>query len=350
MLYQVLIPVESIFINILKLLPMRTVCNISVLLLWLSSVLHAQQNIAAFPELTGQYLGQKVPGMTAEMFAPGVVSTGLEELNSVFYPDGNEFYFCVRNADLSTIFVIKREGKFWIKPKPLPFSGIYNDIDVTISPDGQKLFFCSNRPDSARVTGRNDYDIWFCNRTGDTWSKPIHLGEEINSDKDDFYPVVSKNGTLYFNSQRAGEGTNDIYMSKIVDGKYTKAEKSGPEINSEYREYDAFIDPDEKFIIFTSDRPGNSGRGDLYISFKNREGNWTTAKNMGTVINGMGPEFSPCVSPDGKYLFYTRQTWTPVTEIKEPLTYEYYLKVHNSPDNLSGNIWWIDARVINDLK
>jgi len=329
---------------------MKTFYNLSVLFLLLSSVLNAQQNTNTFPELTGQYLGQKVPGMAPEMFAPGVVSTCLEELNSVFYPNGNEFYFCVHNANFSTIFMIKSEGKFWIKPKPLPFSSIYNDIDVTISPDGQKLFFSSNRPDSLNGVPKNEHDIWFCTRVGDSWSIPIHLGEEINSDKEDFYPVVSKNGTLYFNSQRSGEGTNDIYMSKIVDGKYSKAEKLGPEINSEYREYDAYIDQDEEFIIFTSDRPGNLGRGDLYISFKNQEGFWTPAKNMGAKINGMGPEFSPFLSPDGKYLLYTRQTWTPVIELTESLTYEYYLKVHNSQNNLSGNIWWVDARIINELK
>jgi Tol biopolymer transport system component len=58
--------------------------------------MHACQD--DFPILKGPYLGQKPPGMTPEIFAPGIVSTGLDELNSVFSPDGDEFYFCVRNS------------------------------------------------------------------------------------------------------------------------------------------------------------------------------------------------------------------------------------------------------------
>jgi len=329
---------------------MKTCISFSFLFLWLSGILYSQQVTITFPILTGDYLGQKKPEMTSTIFAPNIVSTCLEELNSVFYPDGNEFYFSVHNPDFSTVFVIIKDKGSWNKPEPLSFTSKYSDIDVSVSPDGQTLFFCSNRPISGKGEPKKDHDIWFCKREANSWGKPIPLGEEINSDKEDFYPVVSKNGTLYFNSQREGEGTNDIYMSKFIDGKYSKAEKLNKAINSEYREFDAYIEPDEKFIIFASDRPENNGRGDLYISFKNEDGTWAAAKNMGTTINGVGPEFSPYLSPDGKYLFYTRQTWTPITDIKEPLTYDYFIRAHNSYDNLSTNIWWIDSKIIEELK
>ena len=66
-------------------------------LLWLFSVAFlccaAQEEVS---RISGPYLGQAPPGRTPELFAPGVVSTGLDELNSVFSPDGRELYFCVR--------------------------------------------------------------------------------------------------------------------------------------------------------------------------------------------------------------------------------------------------------------
>jgi Tol biopolymer transport system component len=304
-----------------------------------------------FPVLRGPYLGQKPPGTTPELFAPGVVSSCLDELNSVFSPDGQEFYFCVRNMGASSLFVMKCAQGVWGRPEPLPFAGLYNDIDVSLSPDGQQLFFCSNRPVAGGGSPKEDHDIWMCARIGDSWGPPEYLGEAVNSPREDFYPVVTKSKTLYFNSQRAGPGTNDIYMCRWVDGKYAPAEKLGPEINSDAREFDAFVAPDESFIVFASERPGDDPFGDLYISFKTSEGAWVPAVNMGKGINGRGPEFGAFLSPDGKYLFFTRQTAPRIARpTNRPLDYEDYIKMHNDTDNGSTNIWWVDARIIEALR
>jgi len=327
----------------------RGLCVALLLLLVFVFVSYAQED--GSPVLKGPYLGQRPPGMTPEVFAPGIVSTCLDELNSVFSPDGQEFYFYIRNMGASSLFVMKCAQGVWGRPEPLPFAGPYNDIDVSLSPDGRQLFFCSNRPLAGSGSSKEDHDIWMCERKGDSWGPPKHLGDAVNSPRDDFYPVVTKSKTLYFNSQRAGPGTNDIYMCRWVDGKYAPAEKLGPEINSENREFDAFVALDETFIIFTSQRPEDDRFGDLYISFNTPEGAWTPARNMGKGINGLGPEFGTVLSPDGKFLFFTRQT-PPRIERKSgsPLTYDDYLRMHNGPDNDSENIWWVDARIIDKLK
>jgi WD40-like Beta Propeller Repeat len=327
----------------------RAPCAGLLLLLVFVFVGYAQKD--GSPVLKGPYLGQNPPGMTPEIFAPGIVSTCLDELNSVFSPDGQEFYFCVRNMDASSLFVMSCVDGAWGRPEPLPFAGPYNDIDVSLSPDGQKLFFCSNRPVAASGPPKEDHDIWMCERQGATWGPPQHLGDAVNSPRDDFFPVVTKSRSLYFNSQRAGPGTNDIYMCRWVDGKYAPAEKLGPEINSEFREFDAFVSPDETFMIFTSQRPAEDRFGDLYISFKSPAGAWMPARNMGKAINGFGPEFGTALSPDGKFLFFTRQTAPRVVRTGAiALTYDDYLKMHNSPDNGSENIWWVDAKIIEELK
>jgi hypothetical protein len=312
------------------------------------NITNARQYSATFPKLTGPYFDQKPPGMKPEIFAPGIISTGLNELNSVFTPDGREFYFCVRTREFSTIFAMKVIEGAWTKPETLPFNSINNDIDVSVSPDGKRLFFCSNRPVSGNGSPKKDYDIWFCRREGDSWGEPVHMPGEINSDRDDFYPIASNTGTLFFNSQRAGEGTNDIYCSRFIEGKYLPAEKLGAEINTEYREFDAYVDPDERLIIFTSDRPGYSGHGDLFASSKKEDGTWTAAKNLGTGINGPGPEFGSCISSDSKFFFFTRYSDTKSRSNSEPLNYDCYFQANNSPGNGSSDIWWVDAEFIRE--
>jgi Tol biopolymer transport system component len=303
------------------------------------------------PVLKGPYLGQRPPGNTPEVFEPKIVSTGLDELNSVFSPDGREFYFCVRNfSGAVSIFQMKMVGENWSQPKLLPFASRYGDIDVTMSPDGSKILFSSLRPVPGSEEPKEDYDFWMVEKEGDTWGSPIHLGEDINSESHDFYPMMAESGTIYFSSQREGPGTNNIYRSECVEGRYSKAVKLGDAINTEHREFDPYISPDESFLIFTSNRPEGFGSGDLYVSFKDQEGNWTTAKNIGDKINTPGSEYCSMVSPDGKYLFFTGAGRDGRRIPDKPFTYENFMNGHNRAKNGLSDIFWVDARIIEDLK
>jgi hypothetical protein len=322
---------------------MKVLIN-TIVFLFVTGILNAQED-----KIKGDYLGQSPPGLDPVVFAPDIISTGLDELNSVFLPDGDEFYFSVRNPNFSTIFVSKRIENHWSIPEPLPFTTRNNDIDVSVSPDGRKLFFSSNRISGSDEESKTDFNIWCCYREGDNWSKPFKLGDDINSKSDDFYPIVTRDGTLFFNSQRAGQGANDIYTSRLKNGEYLPAEMLSNKINTEFREFDAYVDPDQKFVIFSSDRPCGFGQSDLYISFRTENNEWSQAINMGARINGIGDEYSPYLSPDGKYLFYTRQTWPSGDDPTEPLTRDYYFKSLNSFDNLLGNIWWVDSKIIEEL-
>ena len=301
--------------------------------------------------LKGLYLGQKPPGEMPVLFAPGIVSTGLDELNSIFSPDCKEFYFCVRNfSGAVSIFQMKMENEIWSEPNLLPFASRFGDIDVSISPDGNKILFSSKRPTHVNDNPKEDYDFWMVKRIGDSWGKPIYLGEEINSERHDYYPVMTNNGTIYFSSQREGVGTNNIYKSMLVDGKYTKAEKLDNAINTEHMEFDPYISPDETLLIFTSTRPESFGSGDLYISFKNEDGSWTKAKNMGDKINTPGSEYCPMITPDGKYFFFTSAGRESRRIPDKSLPYEHFNKYHNSPANRFSDIYWVDARIIKILK
>ena len=98
-------------------------------------------------------------------------------------------------------------------------------------------------------------------------------------------------------------------MAKKTNGQYSEPINLGSAVNSSFSECVPYISPDENYIIFHSARPGGYNQGhELYISFQNRDGNWTKAKNMGKEININDAIISsPYVSPDGKFLFFTRR-------------------------------------------
>ena len=302
--------------------------------------------------LKGPYLGQKPPGMTPEVFAPGFVSTGMGELNNVFSADGKEFYFSVRLPGVRTVSMMQMScvNNRWSEPRLLPFASRYGDIDMSIAPDDSKFFFCSRRPPQEGGVPNEDFDFWMSEKTGEEWGTPQHLGDGVNSDSEDFYPVFTNLNHLYFNSQREGRGTNNIYRAMYTDGKFGKAVKLGPAVNTEYREFDPYAAPDESFIIFASERPGGFGRSDLYISFKKEDGAWTPAVNMGERINSEGSDFCPMLSPDGKYLFFTSNR-SKLKEFPEnPMDYTTFWKMHIESQNGLSDIYWVDANIIEDIK
>lgn len=286
---------------------------ISSLLLMAVISINAQKT--EFPKLTGPYLGQKPPGMIPEAFAPELLPT---MMGYAFSSDGVELYF----GSLSGIMFSRLENGRWTEPQTAPFSGQYHDFDFNFSPDGASLFFTSNRPLMKDGAPQSQYDIWVVHRTETGWSEPINIGFPVNTEQNEVYPSVSKNGNLYFFRDIRG-GTApvaDIYCSKFVNGHYTTPEKLGNEINSEFPDIDPFIAPDESYLIFHSFRPEGFGRADLYISFRKNDGTWIRALNMGDKINTAGGDISGRVSHDGKYFFFSRSSkpyWVNANIIEE---------------------------------
>jgi hypothetical protein len=129
-----------------------------------------------FPVLKGSYLGQKPPGKTPELFAPGIVSTkNHREFSGTFSPDGKEYYF-FRFADGAGMMVCKLLKEGWTAPKPASFNTESIDNEPHITPDGKIMFFNSNRPYPGFEGERRPTQIWFMERLGDMWGEPKHLG------------------------------------------------------------------------------------------------------------------------------------------------------------------------------
>jgi Tol biopolymer transport system component len=300
-----------------------------------------------FPALSGPYLGMEPPGMEGTLFAPGIVSTGMDELNAVFLPGGKELVFSIHRSGMDFVMVSMNEldGR-WTSPEIVPFSGKYSDVDPAVSPDGKRIYYCSNRPRAGSGEPEATFDIWYVERTNVGWSDPINPGPPINSDADEFYPSFTEDGTMYFQSRReGGVGLSDIYRTELVDGKYVEAECLPETINSKGFEGDALIAPDESYLILSTRREESFGGADLYISFRAEDGSWSRLENMGDEINSRGGENCQVLSPCGKYLFYTSRQIA-----GETVSYDSIKNAWTQPRNGMGDIYWVDVGVIEKFR
>ncbi|MFP2994824.1 ankyrin repeat domain-containing protein [Spongiivirga sp. MCCC 1A20706] len=258
-------------------------------------------------QLTGAYLGQKLPDSVPLVFAKSFISTENFVHSPTFSSDGNELYYTVESWRYhgGTIFGTKQVNGIWSLPKPIDIDGDYREIDPYLSKDNNTMYYCTNRPIKEGDSVRNNSDLWMLKRNNDSWSKPIFLGEKVNSqDHNDWFPTLSNSGLLYF-STGPDRSSNIVYAS-VKNGIFSEPTDLGPLVNSNSRDYDPVVAPDERYIIFSSNRENGFGSVDLYISFKNSDGNWEKAINMGDLINTDTIEFAPRLSPDGKFLFFNR--------------------------------------------
>ncbi len=283
---------------------------------------YAQNNEESF-----LYLNQKPPGLQPEIFAPNIISKPSEyEFGSVFSKDGKEFFYGVDVNGKSEIRYTRLEKDSWTTPKAIISDSKYSFNDPFLSPGEYQLYYISDRPikvNKKTKGSKKDYDIWYSEKRPYGWSKPKNAESVINSDDNEYYISFTDNGTMYFSSNKNSENNNfDIYASKKVNGEFQKPEKLSVAINTTSYEADVFVAPDESYIIFCAKRDDGLGRGDLYISFKNEDGSWTTSKNMGATINSKGHELCPFVTRDGKYFFYTS----------------------------NKDIYWVDASIINQYR
>ena len=292
-----------------------------------------------------QYFGLEPPGEKPKIFSPDIISTHRNERDFTQSPSGNTIlYSLVLPANnLSVIMYQYFDGFFWTEPEVARFSGQYKDLEPAFSPDGKKLFFVSKRPVD-NTMDEKDYDIWHIDISKNGWSNPVNIGNPVNTASDEYFPTVSKNGNLYFTaSYEDSFGKEDIYLSRFVNGSYTTPVNLGDSINTDLYEFNSFIAPDESYLIFSSiGRVDGSGGGDLYIAYRNENGTWTKARNMGKQINSGKLDYCPFVSHDEKYFFFTSQRESGKFTNRKPKQFNEIIQLSNSIENGLGNIYWVE--------
>lgn len=261
--------------------------------------------------LTGPYLGQAVPGKTAILFAPGVVSVlGRYEFALSFSPGGDRLLFTVQTADEDVMVMHMRQvDGNWTQPVPVSLAGgaHADEMEAFFSPDGKYVYF-------APYDEGMDVRIWQVTVDGDDWTDPVPLSGAI-AEQAAFFPTVTADGTLYYSniaerhpyfSRQQEDGTWSAQPVAVDFGLHT------------------FVAPDQSFLVMDARVDDSLGRGDIYVAFATDKGGWTRPVNLGPGVNSTFSESCPSLSADGKFLFFSRY----------------------DEEGGVAQIYWVDAEVI----
>jgi hypothetical protein len=286
------------------------------------------------------------PILEPRLWGEGVISTRDDEFGAQLTEDGGTVFFdrTVPRNQLYTIHVSHFSGGRWSPPEVAPFSGTWRDSDPVLSGDGKKMFFVSDRPREGKPV--QDFDIWYIERTATGWSSEArHLEGPPNSEGNEYFASSTRDGTLYFTSNRPGsKGGIDVWRSRLVDGHYTEPENLGDAINAPGRvNIEALVAPDESFLLVGAfGHPDGLGDCDLFVSWR-KDGVWQPLQNLGPKVNSVARDYSPRLSPDGRYLFFASERGLPIQD-RRPGTYRELIAAMNGTLNGLGNIYQIDLK------
>jgi len=237
------------------------------------------------PTLEGPYLGQKPPDSSPIPFGFGTISTEGYEYNGVFTPDMKEFYYisAEKGTRQQNLIVYRKKENKWngeVMSKRLG--------QQTISPDGDIMHL-----------GRR-----YLKRNGNGWSERKNLDLPFR-DILIMRLTSSSSGTYFFDTWDENNKEYPIRYSRLINGKYEKPKELSKEINNGTQLNHPFIAPDESYLIWDAIREGGYGDSDLYISYRQEDGSWGKAINLGEEVNTSAWDAAGYVTPDGKYFLYT---------------------------------------------
>ena len=287
-----------------------------ILLVGIITFFGCKTNKEVIPSIENPYLGQKPPGLTPIPFAPGLVSTDIYEYDGAFSHDMKAFYFIRRGEEnvKSTFYEYKYDeiNKTWNKSVlASPWIG-----RPVISPDGSTMHLGTR----------------YLKRTESGWSKIQNLEPPIVSNDSMYIMRLSEstNGTYYFDTYKKGDVSFPIRYSRLINGKYEEPKALPKAINTGTFLSHPFIAPDESYILFDAEREDGFGESDIHISFKQKDGTWGNGINLGDKINTDAWEASASITPDGKFLFFSRNVGSDKFE--------------------NVDIFWVDAKFLETLK
>jgi hypothetical protein len=235
-------------------------------------------------------------------------------------------YFCFSQSSIDSLYL----GKTFPNNTPLVFIAGSSDR-ITISSDGKDIFYSTSsgmnyyhfsnnawgapkvlfngfdKPslslnDSVMYVENSKPDAYYSIKSNPSWSAPFQFRSSNTAMI--HHLQVTKSGTFYATTNPKLSNRGDI--SKILINGSDISFKSLPfPINSSLNGVDFYMDKDESYIIFPEIK---NGAGDLYISYKKTDTSWTNPKSLGSLINTSDWEYAPYVSPDNKYLFFSRSS------------------------------------------
>lgn len=280
-------------------------------------------------------MNQELPGTAPELFAPDIINTDSVELNGVFNNDFNEFFF---SRLINGSFIIHHcylKDSIWTAPQPIQ---MFSDttvrtlaVDMTLTKDGQTMYFLGSYLNGSPID--QNLDIYCSKKVNGKWTLATQMPKPINTDFDEYYPVIVNDGSMYFVSNReTGNATGEVFRAQYLnDGTFAVPVKLDQVINTGLGAGDTYVSPDESYLIYnTKSVEGLSG---LYISF-NVKGKRQKAVYLGEPINSEWTDFCPYVTPDGKYFFFSRRYSDPIFS--------------GWSGAIDGKVFWVSAEILLD--
>jgi outer membrane protein OmpA-like peptidoglycan-associated protein len=188
---------------------------------------------------------------------------------------------------------------------PIEIDGLKNVkvSTTTLNYDGTKLYF-----DAQLETGFGEKDIYFSDRVGLIWSKPVNAGEPLNTSMHEGNPSISPDGkTLFFVREKYEKiGDKKCYTIWVVnrteDGGWTSFDRLPEPINSDC-EKAPIIMADNRTLIFSSLRPGGKGGFDFYQTELQEDGSWTFPKDFDFINTDKDEEYLAVSGNSDKVFF-----------------------------------------------
>lgn len=242
-------------------------------------------------DTVNQYLLQYFPSLTAD--GEILLFTALNDTND------------------EDLFIVNYKEGHWQKPIAISdkINTAENEGTGTISADGRTLVFTAcNRRD-----GYGSCDLYISHKIGNDWEKPKNLGMEINSHFWDSQPALSPDGqTLFFVSDRkGGVGGRDVWFSMLnAKGQWTAAQNIGNTINTPDDEASPFMHANGRTLFFASEGHEGLGGYDLFFTDSLATG-WQIPMNLGYPINNAENQVALVITADGKYGYYSYDTKKP---------------------------------------
>jgi hypothetical protein len=267
------------------------------------------------PDLISPYFGQKVPGLTPEIFAPGIVSVDERYEGGVsFSPELDEMYFSASVNAHSVVYYSKRENDTWTSLKEAKFTkgAIKDEFSPRVSHNGKRIYFST-------YSAEYPLKIWYVERHKSYWSDAVLLNSPINN-AGAIITSEAQNGDLYYTNN----SEKKLYYAPNRNGAFM----SGHAVRIGYGSL-GFISPSQDFLLVEAHKENDKTQDkDVYVHFKEKDGSWSKPINLGKAVNTNHREGGPTMTPDGKYLFFNR-----------------YGEASGNP-----NIYWVSTKIITQLK
>ena len=285
------------------------ICLSLAVLSWVSCT---NESVAIDPgrdttEVTVKFLGQKPPGAKPIRFAEGIITNSFFPHSTLMISTkGDRIYWSTFidtvSSDLA-LFYSDFDGATLSAAKRETTLADYGVEAFVTSPDMNKIYFGTLRP-YEKLGGRPVYAVWTCDRRDNGWTQPDPIVGTVDTNWASLGSVsINVRGDLYFVGRMKNE-TAKIYCAKQVNGSYQRSEPLPPMINTGIS-IDPFIDFQDRYLLFAAaEREENIGIIDLYISYKDEEGNWSNPVNLGKEICTPFMDRFPAVTRDEKYLFF----------------------------------------------